>query len=332
MTNTAERAIVRLGYQMPDFNFGGPVDKLFPTVIAQAQEAERAGFDTVFLTDHFYQRFGPPHGPTLEAYTALAGIATTTDRIQLSTLVTGNTYRNPALLAKIVTTLDVVSQGRAMLGIGAGWFELEHKSYGYEFGSFTERFEKLDEALQIIRSMLRGARPSFEGKWYRVANAINEPRIRDDLPIMLGGAGEKKTFALAARYADHLSIGCDAVELPGKLEALQRRCDEIGRDRSTLEVSYLAFVAMDESSASAHRAVDEMFARRVGDPDKVDQVRGGMAGRLFLGSPDEVAEQIQQQVLDLGVDGLIINMVANGHQPGVIELAGKTLSPLVSTE
>ncbi|MEU8897214.1 TIGR03560 family F420-dependent LLM class oxidoreductase [Nocardia sp. NPDC048505] len=316
---------------MPDFNFGATVDKLFPTVIAQAQEAERAGFDTVFLTDHFYQRFGPPHGPTLEAYTALAALAATTDRIQLSTLVTGNTYRNPALLAKTVTTLDVVSQGRAMLGIGAGWFELEHRSYGYEFGSFTERFEKLDEALHIIEAMLRGARPSFEGKWYRVENAINEPRMRDDLPIMLGGAGEKKTFALAARYADHLSIGCDAVELPGKLEALQRRCDEAGRDRATLDVSYLAFVAMDESSAHAHRAVDEMFARRVGDPDKVGRVRAGMDGRLFIGSPDEVADRLQEQVLALGVNGLVINMVANGHQPGVLELAGKTLAPLVTT-
>ncbi|MEV0245764.1 LLM class F420-dependent oxidoreductase [Nocardia sp. NPDC050712] len=316
---------------MPDFNFGGTVDKLFPTVIAQAQEAERAGFDTAFLTDHFYQRFGPPHGPTLEAYTALAGIATATERIQLSTLVTGNTYRNPALLAKIITTLDVVSQGRAMLGIGAGWFELEHKSYGYEFGSFTERFQKLDEALQIITPMLRGQRPSFEGKWYRVANAINEPRVRDDLPIMLGGAGEKKTFALAARYADHLSIGCDAAELPGKLAALQQRCDEIGRDRATLDVSYLAFVAMDESPDRAHRAVDEMFAGRVGDPSKVDRVRAGMAGKLFIGGPDEVAGRLQEQVLDLGVDGLVINMVANGHQPGVVELAGNTLAPLVTT-
>ncbi|MFI6869410.1 LLM class F420-dependent oxidoreductase [Nocardia sp. NPDC050406] len=329
MTTHTGRALVRLGYQMPDFNFGATVDKLFPAVIAQAQAAERAGFDTVFLTDHFYQRFGPPNGPTLEAYTALGGLATVTDTIQLSTLVTGNTYRNPALLAKIVTTLDVISQGRAMLGLGAGWFELEHTSYGYEFGSFTDRFEKLDEALHIITGMLRGERPSFDGTWYRVDNAINEPRIRDDLPVMLGGAGEKKTFALAARYADHLSIGCEATELPAKLAALRRRCDEVGRDRDTLDVSYLAFVAMDEDSDRAHRAIDDMFAARVGDPAKVDRVRASMEGKLFIGTPDDVARQLSDRVLAHGVEGLVINMVANGHQPGILELAGEALGALV---
>ncbi|MFC9993907.1 LLM class F420-dependent oxidoreductase [Nocardia sp. NPDC127526] len=329
MTQSAGRALVRLGYQMPDFNFGATADKLFPAVVAQVRQAERSGFDTVFLTDHFYQRFGPPSGPTLEAYTTLGGIAASTEKIQLSTLVTGNTYRNPALLAKTVTTLDVISGGRAMLGLGAGWFELEHLSYGYEFGSFTDRFEKLDEALQIITPMLRGSRPSFDGTWYRVSNAINEPRVRDDLPIMLGGAGEKKTFALAARYADHLSIGCDAVDLPRKLAALRQRCDEIGRERSTLDVSYLAFVVMDESSERAHELIDQMFAARVGDPARVDRVRASMAGKLFIGSPDEVAKQISDQVLAHGIDGLVVNMVANGHQPGVLEMAGETLSPLL---
>ncbi|WP_067538146.1 LLM class F420-dependent oxidoreductase [Nocardia crassostreae] len=329
MTHAAGRAIVRLGYQMPDFNFGAAVDEIFPAVVAQAREAERSGFDTLFLTDHFYQRFGPPFGPTLEAYTTLGGIAASTEKLQLSTLVTGNTYRNPALLAKTVTTLDVISRGRAMLGIGAGWFELEHLSYGYEFGTFTDRFEKLDEALQIITPMLRGTRPSFDGKHYRVSNAINEPRMRNDLPIMLGGQGEKKTFALAARYADHLSIGCDAVDLPRKLEALRQRCEEADRERSTLDVSYLAFVAMDESSERAHQVVDEMFAARVGDPAKVGRVRASMDGKLFIGSPKEVAQQISDQVLAHGVDGLVVNMVANGHRPGVLEMAGETLGDLL---
>jgi alkanesulfonate monooxygenase SsuD/methylene tetrahydromethanopterin reductase-like flavin-dependent oxidoreductase (luciferase family) len=112
------------------------------------------------------------------------------------------------MLAKTVTTLDVLSGGRAVLGIGAGWFELEHRQFGWEFGTFTDRFERLDEALQIVEPMLRGQRPSFDGKWYYTENAINEPRIRDDLPVMLGESGEKKTFALAARFAQHLNIIC----------------------------------------------------------------------------------------------------------------------------
>ncbi|MBH0775469.1 TIGR03560 family F420-dependent LLM class oxidoreductase [Nocardia bovistercoris] len=323
------RSIVRLGYQIPDFNYGGAVAEIFPTVIAQAREAERAGFDTVFLTDHFYQRFGPPHGPTLEAYTALGGLAAATATVKLSTLVTGNTYRNPALLAKMITTLDVMSGGRAVLGLGAGWLELEHKSYGFEFGSVSDRFDRLDEALRIIRPMLQGSRPSLDGTWYRVENAINEPRVRDDLPIMLGGAGEKKTFALAARHADHLSIGCDAVDLPRKLDALRQRCEEIGRDRATLDVSYLAFVAIAETSELAHRTVDEMFATRVKDPARAEQVRASMAGKLFIGDPEEVADQLRDRILRHGVDGLIVNMVANGHEPGVLELAGKALGPLL---
>ncbi|KAF0847723.1 LLM class F420-dependent oxidoreductase [Nocardia caishijiensis] len=324
------RGIVRLGFQMPDFNFGAPVEELFPAVVAQAQAAEKAGFDTLFLTDHFYQRFGPPNGPTLEAYTLLGAIAAVTETIRLSTMVTGNTYRNPALLAKMVTTLDVISRGRAMLGIGAGWFELEHLAYGYEFGTFTDRFTKLDEALRIIAPMFRGERPTFEGSWYRVANAINEPRLRDDVPIMLGGAGEKKTFALAARHADHLSIGCETDELPRKMVALAQRCEEAGRDRSTLDVSYLAFVVMDESADRAEQLIDDMFAARVGERAKVERVRASMAGKLFVGTPKQVAEQISERVLVHGVDGLIINMVANGHHPGVLELAGETLKPLVS--
>ena len=136
------------------------------------------------------------------------------------------------MLAKAVTTLDVVSGGRAVLGIGAGWFELEHQQLGFEFGTFTERFARLDEALQIIEPMLRGRRPSVDGAWYHAENAMNEPRIRDDLPIMLGGGGERKTFGLAARYADHLNIICDPADLPRKLEALDQRCAEVGRDRS----------------------------------------------------------------------------------------------------
>ena len=137
-----------------------PPADLFPTVVRQAQEAEASGFDTVLVMDHFYQlpTLGEPDEPMLEAYTALGALASATEKIQLSTLVTGNTYRNPTLLAKAVTTLDVVSGGRAILGIGAGWFELEHQQLGFEFGTFTDRFDRLEEALQIIVPISGAAR------------------------------------------------------------------------------------------------------------------------------------------------------------------------------
>ncbi len=160
---------IKLGYQIPNFSYGTGVAELYPTVVAQAQEADAAGFDAVFVMDHFYQLpvLGSPEEPMLEAYTALGGLANATENVQLGTLVTGNTYRNPTLLAKAITTLDVMSQGRAILGIGTGWFELEHDQLGFEFGTFTDRFNKLYEALDIILPMLKGERPTFSGKYYR---------------------------------------------------------------------------------------------------------------------------------------------------------------------
>lgn len=317
---------------MPNFSYPGSVAELFPTVVKQAREAEDAGFDAAFVMDHFYQLpgLGAPDQPMLEAYSALSGLATSTSRIQLSALVTGNTYRNPALLAKTVTTLDVVSGGRAVLGIGAGWFELEHQQLGFEFGTFTDRFARLDEALQIIVPMLRGERPTFDGRWYRAESAINEPRMRDDLPVLLGGSGEKKTFALAARFAQHLNIICDPAELPRKLDALEQRCAEAGRDRSSLETSFLAFVMIDESGDKA-REQQKAYLRGAGveldalSPDE----RAKATARHFVGDPDQVAADLKARVLDPGVDGLIVNLVTNGHEPGIVDLAGRTLRTLL---
>jgi F420-dependent oxidoreductase-like protein len=303
---------IRLGLQIPNFSYGTGVSELFPSVIAQAQEAEAAGFDTVLVMDHFYQlpTLGAPDQPMLEAYVALGALATATTSAQLSTLVTGNTYRNPALLAKEITTLDVVSGGRAILGMGAGWFELEHNQLGFEFGTFTERFEKLEEALQIVIPMVHGDRPTFSGKWYHTESAINEPRLRDHIPVMLGGGGEKKTFRLAARYADHLNLIANMSELPHKIDVLEQRCAEVDRDPLTLERSSLLTVVLDENLNPADIPAD-------------------VRDRLVAGSPDHVAEQIKAKVLDVGIDGVIVNLPTHGYTPGVITRVGQALKPLV---
>src|SRR4249920_15848 len=189
--------MTRLGYQIPNFTYPGvgPAE-LFDAVAAQAREADASGFDTVLVMDHFYQlpMLGDPDQFMLECYSLLAALARETSTVRLSALVTGNTYRNPAVLAKIVTTLDIVSGGRAQLGIGAGWFEFEHDSLGFEFGTFTDRFEKLEEALQIIIPMLRDERPTLDGKHYKVKDAINHPAPLSRIPVMIGGSGEKKTL------------------------------------------------------------------------------------------------------------------------------------------
>lgn len=305
---------IKLGLQIPNFSYGTGVPEIFPTVIAQAQEAEAAGFDSVFVMDHFYQLpgLGTPDQPMLEAYTALGGLATATERVQLGTLVTGNTYRNPTLLAKAITTLDVMSQGRAVLGIGTGWYELEHDSLGYEFGTFTDRFNKLGEALQIILPMLEGERPTFDGKYYRAAEAMAEPRFRDHIPLMIGGSGEKKTIPLAAKHFDHLNIIAGFDELPRKLQVVKERCEEIGRDPATLETSVLVVAIIDENVT--------------GDiiPDDFKQ-------KAVFGGADQVAEQIKTKVLDAGVDGVILSPVTslNGYQPGGVTAVGEALRPLL---
>ena len=306
---------IRLGLQIPNFTYGTGVEELFPTVIAQAQEADAAGYDSVFLMDHLYQLpgLGTPDQPMLEAYTALGALATATKNVQLGTLVTGNTYRNPAFLAKTITTLDVVSQGRAVLGIGTGWFELEHDSLGYEFGTFTDRFNKLGEALQIILPMLEGERPTFSGKYYRTQEAMAEPRFRDHIPLMIGGSGEKKTIPLAARYFDHLNVIAGFDELPRKLAVVKEACEKIDRDPATLETSMLVIAIIDENVTA-------------------DAVPDDFKQQAVFGSPDQVVEQIKTKVLDAGVDGVIISPVTslNGYHPGPAAEVAEKLKPLLA--
>ena len=310
---------IRLGYQIPNFTYPGVENTdLFATVAAQAKEAEAAGFDTVLVMDHFYQLagIGAPENNMLEAYTTLGALASLTSTVQLSTLVTGNTYRNPALLAKTVTTLDVVSQGRAILGIGAGWFEREHHDYGFEFGSFGQRFERLEEALTIIAPMLKGETGNLEGKWYTAKGAMNNPRVRPNIPIMLGGSGEQKTFRLAARFADHMNIICDVDDLARKVAVLKERCEEIGRDPGTLATSYLVMGLVGET---------EQEAKEFGAEIPEDR-----RNRAFFGTAAQVAEQLQEKVIGAGIDGITINLIRNGHRPGVVSQVGAALKPLVA--
>ncbi|MEU0498952.1 LLM class F420-dependent oxidoreductase [Mycobacterium sp. NPDC006124] len=306
---------IRLGLQIPNFTYGTGIEQLFPTVIAQAQEAEAAGYDSVFLMDHFYQLpgLGTPDQPMLEAYTALGALAAATQKVQLGTLVTGNTYRNPTLLAKAITTLDVISQGRAILGIGTGWYELEHDSLGYDFGTFTDRFNRLGEALQIILPMLEGERPTFSGTYYRTQEAMAEPRYRDHIPLMIGGSGEKKTIPLAAKHFDHLNIIAGFDELPRKLAVLKENCEKIDRDPSTLETSMLVVAIIGEGITA-------------------DFIPEDFRQQAVFGSPEQVADQIKTKVLDAGVDGVIISPVTSidGYHPGPAAEVAEKLKPLLN--
>lgn len=302
---------IRLGLQIPNFSYGTGVGELFPTVIAQAQEAEAAGFDSVFVMDHFYQlpMLGTPDQPMLEAYTALGGLATATQNVQLGTMVTGNTYRNPTLLAKAITTLDVMSQGRAILGIGTGWFELEHEQLGFDFGTFTDRFNRLDESLQIILPMLKGERPTFTGKYYRTVEAMANPRFRDHIPLLIGGSGEKKTIPLAARHFDHLNLVSGFDEAPRKVAVVQEACEKVDRDPATLETSMLVTAFVDDKATS-------------------DLIPAELSQRMVAGSAESVAEQLKAKVFDAGIGGVIVNIPTSvtGYVPGVITALGAALN------
>ena len=252
-------AMIKVGLQIPNFTYpDAPPGELFERVAAVAVAAEDAGFDTVMVMDHFYQLplLGPPEHEMFEAYTLLGALAARTKTAKLGTLVTGVTYRNPAILAKIVTTLDVISQGRAFLGIGAAWFDVEHEALGVDFPPVKERFERLEEALQICRAMFRGERPTFEGKHYSVKDAINcpAPVTPGGPPIMIGGQGEKKTLRLmAAARRDgelHLGLRRAPAQARGARRPLRRR-RAATTTRSTRPRSCSLVVATDDGGGRA---------------------------------------------------------------------------------
>jgi F420-dependent oxidoreductase-like protein len=276
--------------------------------------------------DHFYQlpNIGPTSDPMLEGYTLLAGLAGRTSKVRLGTLVTGITYRNPAFLAKTVSTLDVVSAGRAICGVGAAWNEQEHRGYGFEFPPVGERLSRLEEALQILRGMFTEERTSFDGRYYQVKDAMNFPRPVQPKgpPIMIGGGGEQRTLKLVAQYADMCNFFGDVTMVRHKLDVLERHCENVGRDPSTILKTRLGSLLIRKTDAEAERLFEQLLSRTGVNRD---WARAG----FIVGGPDRVAEQAQN-LLDAGLDGLIFNM-PHLEDPQAIELAGQILSKLGQT-
>jgi F420-dependent oxidoreductase-like protein len=325
--------MTKLGYQIPNFTYPGVgPGELFGAIAAQAAAADRSGFDTVLLMDHFYQlpHIGPPDNYMLECYTTLGALARETTTVRLAALVTGNTYRNPTLLAKTITALDIVSQGRAQLGIGAGWFELEHNSLGFEFGTFTDRFEKLEEALQIILPMLRDERPTLAGKRYNVQNAINQPPPVGRIPVMIGGSGETKTLRMVAQYADESNLTSPSHEIPRKLDALAAHCERLGRDRSEISVSQHLNVCINDTHEAAYADIRAFLGDRGLDLETMDAaLREQILALLVWGDSDEVGERLAT-VMEGGIDGITCSLPANGWNPERVEQLGATAGKVVA--
>jgi F420-dependent oxidoreductase-like protein len=276
------------GYHMPNFSFRGVApERLFDHVASLACAAEDAGFDLVTVMDHFYQirGVGPETEPMLEAYTTLGALAARTSRVSLGTLVTGVTYRNPALLVKQVTTLDVISGGRAIFGIGAAWNEDEHRGYGFEFPPIGRRFDRLEEALEIAKRMFHEERPSFEGRHYRIQRALNVPRpIQPGGPrVLIGGSGEKRTLRLVAKYADlsHWFAG-PIEELRRKTGILEGYCQEIGRDPSEIVKTLGAPVTLVENERDAEEIRKRIPAERLANAPAMTVDQAAERLRPFL--------------------------------------------------
>ncbi len=316
--------MTHFGLQLPSFTFADVSDDmLFERIAGIALAAEEAGFDSFWVMDHYHQiaAIGPTTDPMLEAYTLLAGVAARTSRIQLGAMVTGVTYRNPAFLAKVVTTLDVISSGRAILGIGAAWNEEESRAYGYPWPSAGERFERLEDALRICRSMFTQRESTVRGSVHHVEGAMNVPQpVRPGgPPILIGGGGEKKTLRLTARYADMWNGFGDAGTIRHKLEVLAEHCDAEGRDRSEIVATRLGTLIVADSAEDADRRRTKWQRDRGVDDD-------GLAMRLVWGDRDAVAEQAQA-FLDAGLQGLVFNMPA-GSTGEDVHRAGKALAGL----
>jgi F420-dependent oxidoreductase-like protein len=231
---------MELGIHFANFTLPGGASALAPTLAATARAAEDGGCSTFTLMDHWYQmeQLATSQDPMLEGYTSLGFLAGITTKMRLGLLVTGVTYRHPGLLAKIVTTLDVLSGGRAIFGIGAAWYEREHLGLGVPFPPISERFERLEEALRIAKQMWSDNDGPFNGKHYQLAETICEPKPiqQPGPPVLIGGSGERKTLRLVAQYGDACNLfATTPEEVAHKLEVLARHCDDVSRDYSTIE-------------------------------------------------------------------------------------------------
>jgi F420-dependent oxidoreductase-like protein len=322
---------IRMGLQIPSFTYPGVgTADLFEQIAGIAVTAEQSGFDSVYVMDHFYQLplIGSPDENMFEAYSLLTALAARTSKVRLGCMVGGMTYRNPALLAKTVTCLDVISSGRAIWGIGAGWFEQEHNDYGFEFGTFTDRFEKLEEGLQIAKSMFVNDTTNFEGKWFKVTNALNVPKPvqAGGPPVLIGGSGEKKTLRMVAQYADACNVFGDPTQIRHLMDVLDGHCATLGRDPKEICRTRLGTLIIGHTAEEADaKLTARLGGARIEDLPADLQLR--VRGQFIVGDADAVTEKINE-LLAAGLDGLIFNM-PDAYDLDSVAFAGEVLSGIL---
>ena len=292
--------VVPQGWRMDLVGIADPVEA-YETMNRVAQEAEALGFHSIWLYDHFHTVPVPSQEVTFECWTSTAALARDTKRVRVGQIVTCNGYRNPALLAKMASTVDTLSHGRLVLGIGAGWYEHEYRAYGYAYPETAERLKRLREALQIILAMWTQEEATFEGTYYQVKGAINQPKgvQKPHIPLLIGGGGEKVTLRLVAQYADACNVGGDIATIKHKFAVLKQHCDELGRDynsiRRTTLIDDCAIAETEEA------AIAKLTPAQRNNLESLRQAQ-------LIGTPAMIRQRLKE-LEEAGVQQIIIRFV-----------------------
>lgn len=320
------RLPLALDLHVGNFNFPDTPEpeQLFDKLVDMATTCENAGWSSISVMDHVHQinGVGPPENWMFEGSTMLAGLAARTEKLTFGLLVGSVTYRNPALMAKITTTLDVISKGRVWQGVGAGWFEEEHKAYGFEYPSLKVRFEMLEEALQIYKLMYSGdagTSGTFSGDYFSVDEPYNNPKpLRGYIPILIGGSGEKKTLRMIAQYGDGCNFFGGPEQCAHLLGVLRQHCDDLGRDYDEITKTAMARVLITSSQDEIDRFLQPLI--------DLGPTYRPLVESALVGDPDTVAEKATALV-EVGIQGLTVSTPAS-YDLEQLQLIGKTLGPI----
>ncbi len=284
------------GWTMDLTGIKDPVEA-YETMTRVAQTADETGYNSVWLVDHFHTIPQPSQEVTFECWTSTAALARDTKRVRIGQMVSCNGYRNPALLAKMASTVDVLSHGRLNFGIGSGWYEHEYRAYGYDYPDAPERLRYLREALQVILAMWTQEEAVFEGKYYQVRGAINQPKgvQKPHIPVLIGGGGEKVTLKLVAQYGDACNVGGDLATIKHKFAVIKQHCESVGRDYESIHRTSTAICAIGETDELALAGIPDELRSRFGDRLK----------DALIGSPDTIRQRLQAYE-EAGVQELIL--------------------------
>ncbi len=295
--------MIKVGLQHPNFTYDGVGHEIFQTLKKRALHAEANGLDSFWVMDHFFQlpQLGRLEEPMLEGWSTISALAAVTQKLKLGTLVTGNIYRNPALLAKMGATLDVISNGRLFMGVGAGWFETEAAAYDIPFYTIPERLKRLEETLQIIKGMWTTAHFSFQGKYYETKEALCFPKPiqKPHPPLLIGGSGENVTLKLVAKYGNACNVHGGPQTIKHKLEKLKEHCNAVGRDYDDILKTRLGHLIIGEDAEEV-----SLMVQRERKPGVTDEQYDE---RVIYGTPTQVVDKIQE-FTNAGIQYMIFNL------------------------